>query len=702
MDTHPFDALTEQAAAGLKDDPELCLDVRAELRGHLEDAAEYAAAHDGLDPDAGAAQAVRAFGSPLDVAGALLDANRRRLRLRALLRLAISALLLPLAILAAVWSTLGRATNMRYDPSAFTGESMGVPPTAGSAFPTAYTRRWQKAMSTVEREFPTRNPDAARAAYERHRNDPDARMFYLLYTQSQFFSTRARQAHDPYPALLRAGERLDPDNAYYNYQLAYYYLNEGIEPIESQARKGPKHDVIRDQRAIDLGIAEFLKGVRKPYFHEYVRQRLARETALLPQPRLMEDYIKRTAVTSSILFPVYAKTRQMARCLCGAQRRLLAQGRTAEAEALLQAWKPFSVQTMRDADTLIGLLVYHACGMILAHNAVKIYDAAGDHTRARQVEAEYLRCKAIIDARKTPQPAETRYFREHAGMVMNTLYPLFGVFPPHAELAPGRAVDYMLAEEGSAMLLQVLLVLGLLAALVQSAVWYGITRRGRSAPLLLLPEAEALARVGLLGVLLPIAVYALLTRIPAISFRHYNLTTMWPLFAVEMGALLLALWLVPACLAGRLVRRRCETLGVPVPPVAQDRREKALLAGAILGWAGLCAATFAAGSYLAFEPLLLLVPVLLITIGAYLILRLCWRTRREYALYHGTVARSLAPVFALAVLLLAAVVQPALQAQEARLLRQDRLFFNTRPGDLPETRITQIYKERLLAVLEEK
>ncbi len=40
MTDHPFDNLADQAASGLKGDRELYLDVKQELRSHLEEKAE--------------------------------------------------------------------------------------------------------------------------------------------------------------------------------------------------------------------------------------------------------------------------------------------------------------------------------------------------------------------------------------------------------------------------------------------------------------------------------------------------------------------------------------------------------------------------------------------------------------------------------------------------------------------------------------
>ncbi len=113
MDESSFDALAAEAAAELKGDRELYLEISSELRTHLEDkAAHFAQA--GHDDAESSALAKKSFGSPLDMAAELLDANRGRLRLRALLRLACSALLIPLAIVLALYLGYGRLARVAW------------------------------------------------------------------------------------------------------------------------------------------------------------------------------------------------------------------------------------------------------------------------------------------------------------------------------------------------------------------------------------------------------------------------------------------------------------------------------------------------------------------------------------------------------------------------------------------------------------
>ncbi|HEX2949623.1 MAG TPA: permease prefix domain 1-containing protein, partial [Armatimonadota bacterium] len=96
-----FSQLITDATSGLKDDPELRLDVAAELTSHLEETTQHFA-EEGMSETDSAEQAMKTFGSPLEVAGELLAANKHRMRLRALARLVLRAVVVPVAVVVAL------------------------------------------------------------------------------------------------------------------------------------------------------------------------------------------------------------------------------------------------------------------------------------------------------------------------------------------------------------------------------------------------------------------------------------------------------------------------------------------------------------------------------------------------------------------------------------------------------------------------
>ena len=80
----------------LRRDPEIALDVRRELAGHLEE-------H--LDAGMSEEEALRRFGDPGEIGAGLFQANFKRLNLRAKMRLAVKILAVP-AVIGAVFFLL--------------------------------------------------------------------------------------------------------------------------------------------------------------------------------------------------------------------------------------------------------------------------------------------------------------------------------------------------------------------------------------------------------------------------------------------------------------------------------------------------------------------------------------------------------------------------------------------------------------------
>lgn len=77
-----FTQFVEDVTGGLAADRELRLDVQHELADHLERTAE-AFREEGMDDAASTAQALKVFGAPVEIAGELLEANKRRMHWRA-------------------------------------------------------------------------------------------------------------------------------------------------------------------------------------------------------------------------------------------------------------------------------------------------------------------------------------------------------------------------------------------------------------------------------------------------------------------------------------------------------------------------------------------------------------------------------------------------------------------------------------------
>jgi hypothetical protein len=215
--------------------------------------------------------------------------------------------------------------------------------------------------------------------------------------------------------------------------------------------------------------------------------------------------------------------------------------------------------------------------------------------------------------------------RVKAGVMAGMLLPALGDQGiTDADLEPGRRSDFVMLEQSAVATLIVVFVFLMLVAGLLALRWWRSDAVG-SAPFLMLPDWRSGTRIIAVSVVLPAAIFILYTRFSGLAGRENAVTSNVPRYVAELLAFGLFILIASTRMSLRHVRSRCRVLGVPVP---EKRRTLAWLA--------------------------------------------VWRS--DYGLYLGTAARSLIPVFAVAVLLLGGVVQPWLAREETRWLRADPLL----------------------------
>ncbi len=709
MDTQ-FATIVEEATAGLRDDPELCLDVRAELAGHLQAAVEEHLA-EGKSEEESRELAARTFGSPVEVAGALLEANRPRLRLRALLRLTVRALLIPAALVVALWCVFGRVWHswdmFRYNPFNASSQQPLSPDestlAAGKGTSFADVKAFLDATDN--------NPDRLKRYWETHRNEPDSKIYYARYAvlgYSNVIPNNEREMAD-FEQVMHLGEQLDPDNGLYNFYLASAYLHKGmIARTEQPFQKGKIYtDDLFDRDYLEKGLAEWRKGLAKSRFTSYAAEMTQQRLAVLPHPRFIEDYLWRMGISARVLFPDLAEYRELARQIGGSERLLAAQGRRDEAEALAASWQPFTMRMTGGACTLIHVLVVNAVTAIMSQDAAKLYQQLGRPDLAEQTRERAQQFTAGIDAFKAQRSQIVSANEQQYGSRL-----AWGVLsveeqpPTREQLAPSRTVEQTLLEEVTVLLLLLFLTIAMLGSIIEAAHWTARLQGAKSTPLLLLPPARVFARIFIYGVALPLMLYFIYTHLPVIGGREYALSYMWPRFFAEAIVLLLVLLYLPVVLANRYIRQRCASLGVSLPAARKERRSAwaAAIAG-LLGtvlWLGFVVLLLKSVSDGYLNPAHFCISMAVLLAGAYLMLRLRLHPRNEHALYYGTVARSQAAVYALTIILIAAVPQTYLRFCEINALQRDQLVFqHERNTCTPaEDRTVQQLRTEMLQVAE--
>jgi len=677
MQQQSFEQLAEEAAAGLKADRELFLDVKQELQSHLEDKARYFTGQ-GHSQEESAELARKSFGSPLDLAAELLDANRRRMKLRSLLRLTFGALVVPVAVVLALYVGYGRlarakaATETLYGSIATDVKLPTLPFLGAAGGPAAH-------VSSVVRQLQGRpgNAENIRRYWEAHRNEPDSHIYYAYY--ALFLEDKDERA---YVEAMRQGEKIEPQNALYNVLLAEHYLAHGVLAKAERVEKAgePVTDDMLDRRAFELGIAELRKAVQKPYLRGYQMEVVRKKLNMLPHPLLTEDYIHLIAIVAAELFPDLTRHRTLARKIPGCARILASEGRAADAEAVMDAWKPLTALFAGDSNTtLISGLSALACGTLLSKEGAEVYSMLGAQAKAQETSAIYERIVRVKEEWRTGANENKQnpkaMILSHGSRMASILSPVFGsIAPEQRELTPGRMHEHVLMEEVTLHLVLIVLALALLGTLIQGAVWLHRARHTDSIPLLLMPSARTIVRSLLLGAVLPALLYWAYSRLPMVGGREHGwASAMWPRFAAELVVVgLLMIWL-PAHLIRRSIRQRCEDLGIPVPEKKEESSTTRRVRGGIIAACIVAAvAVFVRGSVSLLIPLSGVILAVGLCITA---MRYARGKRQRYGLYYGTLARSLAPVYAFSIILLSLTAQPWLLYKEANWLRKDTLTY---------------------------
>ena len=661
----------DAATAGLEPDRELQMDVRAELRSHIDARIE---ASDGVE------QALQAMGPAAELGGELLAANRARMRMRAVVRHAVQWLLLPTSIAIALLMTDWSTPRMLRWIGALAGD-------IGHSTSTAHpAKRLTSAQHLVVFGDTSRSNviQRERAIWERWPQDKIYAHNYLTTVashESQSTSTSAA----PSAALAQAIAEvrpLDPDNARYDYLLAAQWLSQGakIDSIYTNDAAGERQLLltwtIQDRPALDEAMRHLREGLTKPVYRRYSREMLARRQEALGQPKTLYEEVQSIDIAAGVLLPDVAKMRALTRGAIKYGELLASEGRPEEARVFLDAWKRLHIQMNGDAFTLIDVLVAAAIADAGRLLVPPIYEAVGDSARADRAHQEATALaepvRAWKDRRKAAESAEREQaMKDGGGVLAGLLLPALGEYPTDAELAPSRYVEYAIATGLVISLLSVGLLLGMLICggriLFQRV-------RGK-ASLLLLPTWGATVRILLAGVLLPLGMWVALTHCPSLSGWDLGLHVNYPKFAMQSAVLIALLLWLPVQLATQWMRGRCRALLIPVPPSERI--------GAIpiaMGIALTLAVSLLPGSrlYAGVHPPLLFL-VLGVLWGVILLIRavlyiLRFGERSAYRLFRASTLRSLIPVYALALILVSLTARPYLRFEERRWVARDTLM----------------------------
>lgn len=671
MQNPSFENLAEQAASGLKGDRELYLDVKQELHTHLEDKAEQLY-QEGHNKKESIELSCKSLGSPMDMAAELLEANEQRMKLRSLIRLFLGSLIIPVAIVCALYLGCKRAVDIKdfgyYDSMFYRN---------GDFDHLGRNKGFPKKTIAFQLSSSSKNVPFIKRYWETHRKDPDSRMYYAYYTI--FLRPEIDKS---YVKTMQLGESIEPNNAYYNIMLANYYLKRGLV---SEYRSSEQPIGITDRHAFEAGLSELIKAGKKPYFQDYHSNIIRKKIASLPRPILTEDYSSFLNLSSDD-FPELPIYRSIARRIPKVASILVGEKRFKDAVAVLNTGKRYPGMVLNNSDPwFLHLMVVMGLGSTINKGSIPVYQKLGMIKEAQKASRVLNQLNSIgkkwipkgpISIDGPEQREHDSVVVKHGAMVVSTIREQGGFLPTMQELTPCRMHEHTIMEELFLYGLLLLLTIALISNVIQAGIWTIKLKRAASAPILLIPSTIHIIKALLYGIVAPCLIYWIYTRVLSIGGREYSwVSDMWPRFFIELCIMTIILFNIPVVIIKNKVKQRCKDLAIPVPDKISEMKSTWLIrAMAIVILLLITSSSNILVDYFPGFKIPYAITLPLIGAGVFVIL-LVSKKRLKQALYYGTIARSMIPVYAFSIILISLTIQPILLKSEIYWLKQDKIFF---------------------------
>ncbi len=621
-----YDPLLDRLTRRLKIDPELCCEVRKELRTHLEDA-QHDFAQGGQSETQSSQQAIRALGDEQVLEEALWSANRGRVRLRRWMRRGVLVAMLPLAILVTLWpmweSNWARISEP--EPNLLLWVNHADHPNPFQQWLlTPGTQTMLRKLSPDERFLFLGDPSStipqerARSIRDRWPDDPVYQANYLRHIEET-------NPYNPPKELmwsendedcikeLERGEQLDPDNAFWNLIHAGIMFRYAATMVENDPayefrsitrdkqaeRNNPSqglvisevnekfasvqiHDEVRWEQAMQA----FERAVKATHYDSHVMSMFNRQMNVLPQPRSMTEFTARLGWVTSIGLPNVGSYRQVIRMVASDALRRAKAGDIEGALAQLDKLERLIMRIGSKAHTIIELLATFSCEHIIHQHRGAVYQVAGNQG---QVQAAFARQRAMFtemeNIKNNPAIHEEKI---KAGSLMAIMMPAIGGYRPDPEplrTAEQASVQQMLIA-GILLFLDALILLFMLAGLLM--LWKQ-RRANLHAPLLWI----GWHRLGLVlgvGVLLPGVVYGVYLLTPW-SGRGYGVHAIWPRLLIEHLLLLIGVLVLVIVMSWWAIRQRAMEIGMTMRRGVMLRALGPILAAvvvltAVIGYSG--------------------------------------------------------------------------------------------------------------------
>jgi len=590
----------EAATRGLAPDPELRIEVARELRTHIEDAIRAAVVAGATEREA-ADRALGAFGNPEEVGREIRDANLRRMRTRSVLKWTARVTLLPAAaiLLLVILLEAARSGSLFVSRAALVGglRKNAVEAEAAwrwfSVIENSRTRHIRADLTEEERFALTSDTESLAARY------PDNPLFHAAYV-SDALSKSENYPLEKLLEVLRRGEEMEPDNAFYNYMAASVLFERGSEAVPDVGRTyeiesgGKVHVlkahklVVRDRTLVERAIEEMERGNAKRFYNSHAIDYAMFKTNLYRQPRTFVEELQRIAIHAGVRLPDLANLRLLTRSAVAYARLLAEEGRKEDAVRILKDITRPGLLVGSSSPTLIHLLVAREILVTPLREAALVYEDLGLSEEAAAARAEAESENAIfarLTSARSDQSDVVKFTRE-AGIIAGLIVPT-GDLTERLDLRSWRLLERTLFERTA---LSAALALGFLALVylglrVSAALVMGHMRR--DPPLILFPGWRRFFMVVAKSAVVPLVIYIAYSRLLPFGGARYGVNSQPWRIVLELALLGMAVFGVALVSSYHAIYARCRELGMEVPAKGMFRPGKAWwviwgLAGAAL------------------------------------------------------------------------------------------------------------------------
>ncbi len=536
-------------------------------------------------------------------------------------------------------------------------------------------------------------------------SDPENPVYLAEYALAY-----SRQNSGLSPEILEAAERIDPDNGWFQAQVASAIAEGAVSKVSAKTPRGfPRRTPvwkITNRARLDSALAAIHELVGKHRFTAY-RQEIQRERiSMLPPVVDIADQIQRLGFGFGQTSATIA-LRKLTDVLSAGAQVAAAEKDVERFRRIVADWRDLSGKMAAMEGGLVDGLI---AKVIIIGPAPNFRDTAHSLGLAEE-EAFFSRLKSIGDAEQARRAGTSPELEALESMVKNRGSFLTGMFSPmvgrqvksppsltESDLAPGRYADHALLACVMAWTGWLLLGICAGAAVLSRFVRNSLARRLAERMWHLLRPADwALMIFG--GVALPVASYlAIIWLTPLSSWEWSAGANKFLPPAGQFGAMVVAMILLPVTIASARLAIRGAALGLK----------------ARFPWLGWVAVAAALAAIPAFGGLLL--PGVWGTVFQKISLALggaavSWLFagalmsllgRSDLALRRATLARVVWPAWVAGMLALAALT-PIFHARERHWIQQDRLLLisaESPMATLYEQRVTEIMRAELREMLD--